>query len=61
MGAQPAQIPSQVRAARTGTRRGRSGTGLFGIGHLIQAPMFIVFDELLVALPGRTSGAHETT
>jgi len=39
----------------------RGGTSLVGLRHLVEAAVLIVFDEVLVALPRRTSGAHETT
>jgi hypothetical protein len=58
----PTEVVPQVGApgALRAGRRGRGAT-LVRLRYLVEAPVFIVFDELLVALPGRTSGAHETT
>ncbi len=56
---QPRQIFAEEGATYLFRRLRRRLAAVFVGG--VQPPVLIVFDELLVALAGRTSGAHETT
>jgi hypothetical protein len=58
---QPADIFAKIGSscARLSGLGGRSGPAILGL--VIEPAMPVVFDEFLVALPRRRSGAHETT
>ena len=63
MGPQPAQVVPHVRAAwpPPGGAWLSDRLATVRLGYVIEAVLFVILNELLVALPGRTSGAHETT